>query len=329
MPLTYTVSGNAYRTSGYGPYGISVSIDATHTATTDVNGEFVIADVANGTYDVTFSATDFAPQVQSVTVLDANVSMDPVQLVLLPQLAAGTVTLTGTPTVGATLTAVATGWPAGATLHYSWGAVGPHARHSNDLDVPDAPTLLVTDAMMGKRIWVQVDASLDGFSHSTGYFITAPPKLPTAAPIDGNAADLAEFLTQFGGVSQSQESTGLPAGALNPSKNYTANVTLAGDDLWADVYLYPSGTIVGTFPVINGVVQVELSAEVLSSLGAGVHTLVVTGQFFDAATSVDITIAAVLAETGFNGLVPAGTAALVLLLGAALLVARRRHSTTA
>jgi LPXTG-motif cell wall-anchored protein len=44
-------------------------------------------------------------------------------------------------------------------------------------------------------------------------------------------------------------------------------------------------------------------------------------------SSVAITLSAVLAATGFDAAVPFGTAALLLLLGAALvLVRRRRHA---
>jgi LPXTG-motif cell wall-anchored protein len=109
-----------------------------------------------------------------------------------------------------------------------------------------------------------------------------------------------------------------------PSRWHPHVQFLGGDD-FVDVYLYSSPISVGTFPVVNGVAQVTLSASVLSELAAGSHTLVVVGQFSGIVASVNLSVAAALAATGFDVVAPAGAALLLLLLGGALVLVRRRR----
>lgn len=237
---------------------------------------------------------------------------------------AGTVTISGTQAVGSTLTAVPAGWAADVTLSYGWGAVAPHQQHSGDIDGANTSTIVVTADMMGKQIWVAVAGHKDGFADSYTSAFLAAPELPIAAPPVADSADLAAFLEANGSTPASQTSTGLPAGALDPTKSYTANVRFDGSDGFVDAYLYSSPISVGTFPVVGGVAQITLSADVLTKLGAGAHTLVVVGQFYGDVSSVSLSVAAVLAATGFDAGVPFGAAVLLLLGGSILYVRRRR-----
>ena len=63
----------------------------------------------------------------------------------------------------------------------------------------------------------------------------------------------------------------------------------------------------------------------LSSLAAGGHTLVVTGQTSGAVQSVALSLTEVLAVTGVDITVPLTVGSLLLLLGAALILVRRRR----
>ncbi|MGO4103862.1 carboxypeptidase regulatory-like domain-containing protein [Leifsonia sp. YAF41] len=273
---------------------------------------------------LTISAEGYGTKVIAAPITDADVT---VSVELLANLTAGTVTITGTHAVGSTLTAVTAGWPAGTTFSYAWGAVGPYAQNSGDIEGANASTLPVTADIVNKRIWVQAIGHLDGFAD--GYSepaFTDAPQLPIAAPPVANSSELAAFLEANGSTPASQTSVGLPAGALDPTKSYTANVPFAGSDDFVDVFLYSSPISVGTFPVVNGVAQVTLSAKVLGQLAAGSHTLVVVGQFTGTVSSVAISVSAVLAETGSNAVVPITASALLLLLGGALVAVRRRRA---
>lgn len=71
-------------------------------------------------------------------------------------------TITGTATVGQTLTAVSEGWPAGTTLSYSWAIDGEPVISSARAAAPDA-RFVVPAGALGKRITVTVTGTLDGF----------------------------------------------------------------------------------------------------------------------------------------------------------------------
>lgn len=241
-------------------------------------------------------------------------------------LTAGTVALSGTPTVGSELTATTAGWPAGTTFGYQWFYSG--GQFGGAIEGANAANYTVTDAEVGLQVGVIVTGSLEGFSSSDArsetLVATAPKQPAAAAPVAGSD-DLAAYLESKGSTPQAQTSTGLPAGELNPGNDYTANVAWTSADSFVDVYLYSTPVLVGTFPVVDGVAQVTLSAEVLSQLGAGAHTLVVTGQTSGDVQSVALSLAAVLAATGFDAAFPLSAAALLLLLGSALVLVRRRQ----
>ena len=335
-PATYSISGVVTAKDANPAFAPTLTLNVVggYSGTwiqIDKAGNFTIPNLAPGTdLWLTVSAEGYATQVKTQVITDADVTLS---FLLLPPLTAGTVSLSGTVSVGSTLTATPAGWPAGTTFSYQWGAVGPHAQHSGDIQGAESSTLPVTADIVNKRIWVQAIGHLDGFAdgYSDITFGTTP-QLPIAAAPVADSADLAAFLAAAGSTPASQTSTGLPAGALNPAQSYTANVQFAGSDTFVDAYVYSSPISIGTFPVVNGIAQITLSPSVLSQLAAGSHTLVVVGQFTGAVSSVTLNVAAAsatsattasLAATGFNAAVPFGVAALAMLLGAALVLRRR------
>ncbi|MGO4690380.1 carboxypeptidase-like regulatory domain-containing protein [Glaciibacter sp. 2TAF33] len=332
-PATYSISGVVTATDANPSFAPTVVLSGIAGSSPwqtqpDAEGNFTFERLdPSADLSLTVSAEGYGTLVKDVPVTDSDVT---VTIELLPNLPAGTVSISGAQTVGSTLTATPAGWPAGTTFSFQWGAVGPHAQSSGDLDGANSSTLVVTSETVGKRIWVQAIGSKAGFADSySDLFVSAAPKLPTMAAPAANSTDLAAFLAANDSTPQPQTSAGLPAGDLNPTKSYTANVPFTGGDDFVDVYLYSTPISVGTFPVVNGVAQVTLSASVLSQLAAGSHTLVVVGQFSGVVSSVAIGVSAVLAETGFNAGAPVGAAALLLLLGTALVLVRRRRALQA
>jgi LPXTG-motif cell wall-anchored protein len=241
--------------------------------------------------------------------------------------APGTVTISGTPTVGSVLTANTDGWPAGTTFSYEWFAAQENMGSAVGTDAPDYTP---TAEDIGSWIGVIVTGSVEGYTStevkSEVTAIVSAPKQPVAPAPVASSAGLAAFLADNGSTPQSQASAGLPEGALNPGNDYTATVGWSAPDSFVDVYLYSSPVTVGTFPVVNGVAQITLSADVLEQLAAGSHTLVIVGQSSGAVASVSIQIAEMLAATGSDVAVPLGAGALLVLAGAALLIYRRRRS---
>lgn len=247
-------------------------------------------------------------------------------------LPAGTVTVTGERKVGSTLTATTAGWPAGTVISYEWG-YGTGAM-GGEIDGATASTYTITPERLNQYVGVVVKGTLAGFEPSyansvseervTAATVAAVPQKPAAAAPVANSTDLAAFLKSKGVTPQAQTATGLPAGELNPGKSYTANVAWTATDSFVDVYAFSKPVLVGTFPVVNGVAQITLSSKVLSQLEAGAHTLVATGQTSGAVQAVSLSVAFTLAATGPNLAAPIGTAALLLMLGGALVVARRR-----
>lgn len=329
-PATYSISGVVTAKDANPAFAPTVVLSGIAGSSPwqtepDAEGNFTFERLdPSADLSLTVSAEGYGTKVIAAPITDADVT---VSVELLANLTAGTVTITGTHAVGSTLTAVTAGWPAGTTFSYAWGAVGPYAQNSGDIEGANASTLPVTADIVNKRIWVQAIGHLDGFAD--GYSepaFTDAPQLPIAAPPVANSSELAAFLEANGSTPASQTSVGLPAGALDPTKSYTAKVPFAGSDDFVDVFLYSSPISVGTFPVVNGVAQVTLSAKVLGQLAAGSHTLVVVGQFTGTVSSVAISVSAVLAETGSNAVAPITASALLLLLGGALVAVRRRRA---
>ena len=241
-----------------------------------------------------------------------------------------TATVSGSATVGSTLTVTSTGWPNGTQLSYEWFASG--GNYGGPIDGATSTTYTVTDDVVGQSVGVIVTGTLDGYSSSwirsnvVGP-VTAPKKPAAAAPA-ASSTDLPAYFQANGVTPQAPAAAGLPA-TLDPTQDYTASVGWASADSYVDVYLYSTPILLGTFPVVNGKVQVTLSADVLSKLAAGTHTLVVVGQSSGAAQAVTLSLAATstasLADTGSDTAIPATIAGLLLLLGAACLVVARRR----
>jgi 5-hydroxyisourate hydrolase-like protein (transthyretin family) len=331
-PGYYSVSGVVDSAGATPLAGVQVSIEFTnpgesgsrYETQTGADGSFAFTDdksLLPGEYTVEFALEGYGDQSVEFTVVDADVVVGPVTMVLLPEeLTAGSLSITGTPVVGNVLTAVTAGWPVGATLSYEWYFSG--GNFGGAIDGETAAEYTVTSDLIGRWIGVIVTGSMAGFSDTSVNVMldavaSTPKKAPAPAP-----TDLSAYLTANGSTPQSQASAGLPSGAIDPGKAHTANIGWSAPDSFVDVYVFSSPVFVGTFPVVNGVAQVNLSAAVLSQLSAGTHTLVITGQSSGAVQSV--TLALGLAATGTDPIVPVTIASLLVLMGAGLLVVRRR-----
>jgi hypothetical protein len=75
--------------------------------------------------------------------------------------------------------------------------------------------------------------------------------------------------------------------------------------------------------VADGIAQVRLDADTLTTLGAGAHTIVLLGQSSGEVGSLRLDVAAMLAATGADPVPPLAGGALLVLLGVALMVRRR------
>lgn len=300
------------------------------TGTTAADGTFSFPDLTDGDYslDVVHPASEeYGYELVDFTIAGGDLVLDPI--VLKTYLDAGTLTVTGDPVVGETLSISTGGWPAGTTLTYGWGY--STGQSGGPIDGATASTLTVAAEHIGYSLGAFVTGAKDGFAPTTVSLfsdetVTAPKQAAAPAPV-ASSDELGSYLVGKGSTPQPQDSVGLPAGSLNPTKGYEAIVSWLAADSFVDVYLYSSPLFVGTFPVIDGVAQITLSADVLSRLGAGGHTLVVLGQSSGSVSSVDVNVAAVLASTGVEPVVAFSASGLFLLLGAlSLLGARRMRS---
>lgn len=283
-------------------------------------------------YAVGVSGT-VGPEESGVTIDSEPTGVVTSAVVIVPELepvdnSNATAVISGTPVVGNVLTTTTTGWPEGTVLTYEWGYNG--GQFGGGIDGATSSTYTVTDEFVGLTIVSIVTGSLEGYEPSTVFsttdaLVTAPQVAAAAAPVADSTA-LAAYLAAQDVTVATQESAGLPAGSLNPGQAHTATVDWFSGDSFVDVYAYSTPTLVGTFPVIDGKVQIVLSPAMLSSLAAGTHTLVITGQSSGAVQAVAFSISKTLAATGVNPMLPLGSAALLLLLGAALVIVRRRRA---
>ena len=250
--------------------------------------------------------------------------------------AAGTATLSGTPATGSVLTVATAGFPQGTTFSYEWYWNG--GQQGGPIDGANGTSFTVPDSREGTRIGVIVTAKRAGFAAAEVYsnltdVIPFVQKPAAAAPVADSSA-LAAYLQNNGVTPGTPLSAGLPA-TLDPTKGYTASVEWTANDGFVDVYLYSTPVLLGSFPVVDGKVQVTLSAAVLAKLAAGSHTLVLVGQTSGGVQAVALSVAAVtttaaLAASGDDNVIPATLAGLLVLLGAAgVFVSRRRRATQA
>jgi hypothetical protein len=222
------------------------------------------------------------------------------------------------------VTGVTSGWPSDATLSYSWGY--GCGESGDGIEGAITTSLAIPDDAIGCTIAFAVTGSEAGHSDTTksGFMtsvVTAPKKTAVAAPATDTTA-LTAYLTAHDAAPAAASTAGLPT-SLDTSKDYTANVTWTSADSYVDVYAYSTPTFVGTFPVVNGVAQINVSHATLAAIGGGSHTLVAIGQSSGGVQSVAISVSAALASTGFDPMLPIGIASIFLLLGASLMLMRR------
>lgn len=266
----------------------------------------------------------------------------------LPALPEGTASITGSPIVGGVVTVAATGWPDGTTLGYQWA--WRDGDVTGDIEGATHSTFTVPPDLVGRSLAATVSASNSGFEPSQAVVVATMDtaitalQLPAAPAPVGTSTGLDAYLATHDVAVAAQTSTGLPTGALSQDGDYTATVSWGAGDSFVDVYAYSAPILVGTFPVVNGQVQIALSGALLTALDPGSHTLVISGQSSGIVQAAAFSIAAVtssttdpgdtsvgapvasLAATGAPTIVPLGSAALLLLLGAALFVPRRRRT---
>lgn len=295
--------------------------EADNWTETAVDGTFILGELTDGNHTLSVNLSGYDGQEVAIVISGSDLALA-TPIALVPSgppidVSGVTVTISGSGLVGETLTASTSGWPVGTQFSYSWLVVAPGAQHSGNIPDSDSDTFTVTNSEVGSMIYVEVygdlpTASMTMGPASNGIAASAPKRPTGAAPADTT-----------GSTPAAQTSAGLPAGPLDPGVDHTANVNWAGADSYVDVYVFSTPTLVGTFPVVNGVAQITLSKAVLAKLSTGTHTLVITGQTSGAVQSV--TLALGLAATGAeNPAVPVTVASLLLLLGAGLLIGRRR-----
>lgn len=107
-------------------------------------------------------------------------------------------TVTGSATVGGTLTANATGWPSGASLSWSWQAGGQTIPGAN------GKTYVPTIADAGRRITVTVAASMAGYYPSSR--VSAETAVVTGGP----------SVTRLSGADRFSAAAAISASAFNP-----------------------------------------------------------------------------------------------------------------
>ncbi|HMH58096.1 MAG TPA: hypothetical protein VK537_02830 [Galbitalea sp.] len=178
--------------------------------------------------------------------------------------------------------------------------------------------------------WVK-DLKFNGATYAFGTEPTQQSPTPAPAASDSDldqliaddhvdvAADLAQFTPESGVNSN--------LAAVDASKPLSGSfVWQDPTDAFVDVYTYSSPTFVGTFPVVNGTIQVSVNG--LAALASGEHHLVFTGQTSGTLAIVPFAITAEasgsLPVTGTADVAPmAAAAALLLLAGLALLLVFR------
>lgn len=304
---TYTAGEHFNPTRGVpaisAPAGFGFHIEGPAGATARVSGLTILdhtIDFMATPTTTSLSATTSAPAVPGVDVtLMATVS---------PASAVGSLAIFD----GSTKLSEAAVVDGAFTITTSALATGPH-----DLSAVFTPT---NAASFAASISPAVTFSLNEKKET----VTTPP----AADTDALLSDVLPGLD----VPGTTDSFTPGAGPSNPLDSFDTSTPLTGELPWSDgedsfvdVYAYSSPVFLGTFPIVNG--QVQLSGIDLSALSAGGHHLVFIGQ-----TSGTIAVMAVyavtgLADTGIEVGFPLMAGAALLLAGAGLLVARRTRRT--
>lgn len=303
---------------------------------TDAAGAYSFAGVPDGDYSLWFDPGEesaYWPDFLDVTVAGGDLVAP--DMVLMEAMPYGKLAAVGSPVLGQTLKVVPTGWPDGATFTYVWvyGSIrGPDEVKVGFIEDAVGDSYTITPEHVGAYVLVGVLVEHPAYSPElavTGWDdpITAPREAPAPAPVADSDA-LAKFLANHGSTPRPQATAGLPSGSLSPAKDYDAEVAWQGADSFVDVYAYSAPAFVGTFAVVDGVVQVGLDADLLTELGAGPHTLVLLGQTSGDVGSLRLNVAAMLASTGAEPLPALAVGVLLTVLGGAGLGAGRRRVRT-
>lgn len=299
---------------------------------TAADGTYSFADVPDGEYTLWFDAGEesiYLPDYLDVTVAGGDLVAD--DLLLTPVVPLGDLETRGSPVVGKTLELVPSNWIAGTSFTYmwAWGRISDSEISVGLLDDADGNSYTVTPEHIGAFVVVVVLAENPGYDPLiTGAMweepISAPRKAPAPAPV-ADSDGLGAFLVSHGSTPRPQTAAGLPSGSLNPQQDYTAVISWDGPDSFVDVYGYSTPVFVGTFPVVDGSVAVELDAATLTELGGGAHTLVLLGQSSGDVGSLRLDIAAMLAATGAAPAPALGAGALLTVFGVAGIAFGRRR----
>ncbi len=305
-------------------------------------GSFAFYDVAPGTYTALYELDgryDAAASERTAPFdVAADVSLPEVSLTALPALAAE-VTVTGSPVVGETLTATVgpvtdtAGTPVpNATTSFNWG----YGRGQSGDEITGATglTVVVPEEAVGGTIGYTGYLRAQGFRptivSSNGLLVSAPVKTARPAPV-ADSSELGAYLDSLYVERAAADTAGLPA-KVEQGKAQVADIEWWGGDSYVDVYAYSAPVFIGTFAVVDGRVSLTLTPEMLAQLGEGAHTLVYVGQSSGSVQAVafevggPVAAGARLAETGTDPLLPIGFAGALLVLGAGVLVARRRSA---
>lgn len=246
----------------------------------------------------------------------------------------GDITVTGNQVLGQTITATVAPFvggindPVDPTLTYQWGYSG--GNYGDLLDGATSLTLEVPAQAVGSNLVFSTTARADGYAVTdSSYFsdvkVTAP-QLPAAPAPVADSSQVDAYLAANYVEKIPAASAGLPASGLSADKSYTATIEWFAGDSFVDVYAYSAPRLVGSFPVVDGVVQVTLTPEMLAMIGSGSHTLVYVGQTSGAVQAVAFEIIPALASTGADLAFPLIGGSALLLLGGAILVMRRRKA---
>jgi hypothetical protein len=195
-------------------------------------------------------------------------------------------------------------------------------------------TLTTTSLAVGSHplsaVFTPTDAA-SFVSSSTATTIAINEKKTT--PVDPPAATIEELLADPDVVvtppSAFEPATGEdsnPIDALDAGQPLSGEIPWIDDsDSFVDVYGYSKPIFLGTFPVVNG--RVQLSGLDLSALAVGGHHLVFVGQTSEVSSAMAVTVAsgaaAHLAATGFDAVSPLMLGGILLLVGIGALLMRR------